>query len=109
MNGQMDTWVGGRCRGRPLAILSEFLKFPSTSGASFQLLPTIPIHPQPALARLPTTEALQDEVELAACLESIGQFHNEGVLHRLQNVPLSPCVCCVLGIAHDFGLEIQIG
>lgn len=35
-----------------------------------------------SLAHTPTTEALQNEVEFATCLESVGQLHNEGMLHR---------------------------
>lgn len=80
------------------------------------LLPTsLPVPCQSSLHWLPapgcvpvrTAEALKDEVKFAASLEGVGQFHNEGVLHRLQNVPLSPRVCRVLGVAHNFGLQRQ--
>lgn len=63
--------------------------------------------PPPSCIPVRTAEALEDEVKFAASLEGIGQFHNEGVLHRLQNVPLSPRVCRVLGVAHNFGLQRQ--
>lgn len=67
-----------------------------------------PLPGSPTYHRLgpsPTTEALEDEVEFAARLEGIGQLDDEGMPHRLQNVPLRPGVCCVFGVAHNFGLE----
>lgn len=51
-----------------------------------------------------TTEALQDEVELAPCLEGVDEVNDEGVLDSLQDVPLSSGVSRVLGVAGDLGL-----
>lgn len=81
MNGGMDGWV--ERGGEPPSQLSH-------------LPPTGPT---------PTTEALEDEVEFAARLEGVGQLDDEGMPHRLQNVPLRPGMRCVFGVAHDFGLE----
>lgn len=51
-----------------------------------------------------TTEALQDEVELATRLEGIDEVDDEGVLDGLQDVPLRSGVRRVLGVAGDLGL-----
>lgn len=55
----------------------------------------------------PTAQTLQDEVEFAAGLEGIPQVHDEGVTHRLQDLSLRPCVCCVLCTAHYFCLKVE--
>lgn len=54
--------------------------------------------------QLPPTEVLQDEVELASCLEGVDQVDDEGVLDRLQYVPLSFGVGGVFLISDDGGL-----
>ena len=82
---------------------------PHISPSSPPELPALVLWPCPPPGCVPvrTAEALKDKVKFAASLEGVGQFHNEGVLHRLQNVPLSPRVCRVLGVAHNFGLQRQ--
>lgn len=52
-----------------------------------------------------TTETFQDEVELATCLEGIDEVDNEGMLDGLQDIPLSLCVGCILGITGNLGLQ----
>lgn len=53
----------------------------------------------------PTAQTLQYEVEFAARLEGVPQVHDEGVTHRLQDLPLRPGVCRVLRTAHDLRLK----
>lgn len=52
-----------------------------------------------------TAQILQDKIQLSTSLKGIDEVHYEGMLHLLQNVPLSFGVCCVLGITHNHGLE----
>ena len=52
-----------------------------------------------------TRKVLQDEVQLAPCLEGIDEVHYEWVLHLLQDVPLCLGVCRVLSVTHYHRLE----
>lgn len=74
----MDTWPGMVCEPLSHPLQSNLSGFPKSPPSVPGLAPC---HTLLSLAHTPTTEALQDEVEFATCLESIGQFYNEGVLH----------------------------
>ena len=52
-----------------------------------------------------TRKVLQDEVQLAPCLEGIDEVHYEWVLHLLQDIPLCLGVSSVLSVTHYHGLE----
>ena len=52
-----------------------------------------------------TAQVLQDQVELAPCLEGVDQVHDEGVLHLLQDVPLGLGVGRVFSVAYDHSLR----
>lgn len=52
-----------------------------------------------------TTETFQDEVQLATCLEGIDEVYNEGMLDGFQDISLSLCVGCILGVTGNLGLQ----
>lgn len=104
MGTREDTW--GRVPPLPGGVLQE-------DALTLQLHEELPTCNKEAVSRAPlvrapptprTAEALQDEVELAARLEGVDEVNDEGVLDGLQDVPLSPRVRRVLGIAGDLSL-----